>query len=858
MRDEIARDIQQHIEVETRDNIERGMPPADARAAALRKFGNPLRVAEETRAVWRWAWVERLLQDARYAVRGLRRDPLFAAVAILTLALGIGMNTAVFSVVSAALIEPLAYPHAERLVWITIYNKIFKAEVVSGSDFVDWRAQAQSFDRMAAYGYGDQTLAYGSYAEQATVAQVTGDFWPMTGVMPAIGRLFGGDERGVVVLSHALFERRFAGEAGIVGKTVLLNGRPVMVAGVLPRGFRFLFPMPERPDIDPKQIDAYAPADITPQNQLRNRPNALVNVVARIRPGVTLEQARGEMQTIEGRIVKQFSGLLNLQGTELRLMPVNEKLVGDVRPALLILLGAVAFVLLIACANIAGLLLARAAKRRREVAIRAAVGAGQRRMVAQFLAEGLVLALAGGAVGLAVARCAIVALQNFGARAVPRVEGASLDARVLVFTLAASVVSGLLFGIGPALSLARANLAGELKDGGKTPAGAWRLRLRTLLVAGELAVAMVLLTGAGLMVKSFWRMNARPAGFDPQRILTMKVSLSGAAYRDQSKQIAYFGEAVQRLTATPGVVAAGVVYSPVRGVVQWEGTPASRPGQVPGGLFYLTSPGYFRAMGIQLRAGRWMTDNEPSEVALVNEAFVRRIAHGSAVVGKRMHIPRQAPNPESLIVGVVSDVKYSKLDAEPGPEIYFPYRQSSFNRTSDLVALAAGDPAGLAATVRKAVAEIDRTQPVFNVQTLDQTLSDSIAPRRFNLILLAAFAASALALALVGIYGAISHAVAQRTHEIGVRMALGARRGELVGMVVRSAMAVAAVGIAVGVAAAIGLTRLMTALLYEVKPNDPQTLIVVATIVAATALAAAWLPARRAAQVDPMIALRHE
>jgi putative ABC transport system permease protein len=359
-------------------------------------------------------------------------------------------------------------------------------------------------------------------------------------------------------------------------------------------------------------------------------------------------------------------------------------------------------------------------------------------------------------------------------------------------------------------------------------------------------------------VKSFWRMNARPAGFDPERILTMKVSLSGAAYRDQSKQIAYFGEAVQRLTVTPGVVAAGVVYSPVRGVVEWEGSTVSRPGQVPGGLFCLTSPGYFRAMGIQLRAGRWMTDNEPSEVALVNEAFVRQAAHGGAVVGKRVHIPRSASNPESLIVGVVSDVKYSKLDAEPGPEIYFPYRQSSFNRTSDLVALAAGDPAGLAATVRKAVAEIDRTQPVFNVQTLDQSLSDSIAPRRFNLILLAAFAASALALALVGIYGAISHAVAQRTHEIGVRMALGARRGELVGMVVRSAMAVAAVGIAVGVAAAIGLTRLMTALLYEVKPNDPQTLIVVATIVAATALAAAWLPARRAAQVDPMIALRHE
>ena len=860
MADDIERDIRGHIEMETRENIERGMAPPEARAAALRKFGNPLRIAEDTRAVWRSGWVERLLQDTRYALRGLRRNPVFPTIVILTLALGIGLNTAVFSVVSAVLIEPLHYPHPERLLWLAEYIKVFKAELVGGGDFLDWRAQAQSFDKMCAYGYGYETLAYGNTTDQPLVADVTGDFWPETGIRPSAGRLFTDADHGVIVLSHSLFQRRFAADPGVIGKTVILDGHPTTVVGVLPQGFRFLFPTPSREaDIDPTEIEAYVPADnLTPAALARGRNNVIVNVVARLKPGVSLQQARSEMETIHAGIVKKYQNQINHGQTELRVVPVQEKLVGNARPALFIMLGAVTFVLLIACANIAGLLLARASTRRREVAIRAAVGAGRLRMIAQFLTEGLVLALTGGAAGLPVARWAIALLTGFGPKAVPRLEGVAIDGRVLAFTLLISLVSGLLFGLGPAISLARANLHSELKDGGKTTSGALRLRLRSLLVAGELAVALVLIIGAGLMVKSLWRMNARPPGFNPESILVMKISLAGPAYRARPQQIAYFEEALRRLERTPGVVAAGIVFSPVRGVVQLEGAPPRPADLAHRGTYYSTSTGYFKAMGMRLIQGRWMKDHEASEVMMVNESFVRSILGGADPVGKSIHLEFPQRPPSWAIVGVVSDVKYSKLDADPGPEAYFPYSQSFFNRASDVVVRASGDPLALAPAVRKLISDIDRSQPPFDMQTLEGTLARSIAPHRFNLFLLGTFAGSALLLALIGIYGAMSYGVTQRTHEIGVRMALGARRGEIVRMVIRQGMVVALTGIVAGIAAAFGLTRLMAALLYDVKPTDPLTFAAVVIALSATSLLASWVPALKAARVDPLHALRYE
>src|SRR5215471_12336075 len=786
MEDDIDRDIRDHIDMETRENIERGMTPPEARAAALRKFGNPLRIAEDTRAVWRSGWFERLLQDTRYALRGLRRNPAFAAIVILILALGIGLNTAVFSVVNAVLIEPLHYPHPERLVWLADYNKAFKAELVGGADFLDWRAQAQSFDKMCAYEYGNQTIAYGNTTDQPMVAEVTGDFWPITGIKPAAGRLFTDADQGVIVLSHSLFQRLFAADPSVIGKTVMVDDHPTTIVGVLPQGFRFLFPTPSRANIDPAEIEAYLPAgNLTPATQVRGRNNhVLVNVVARLKPGISLQQARSEMEAIHARIVKQTQNQINRGQVELRVVPVQEKLVGNARPALLIMLGAVTFVLLIACANIAGLLLARASTRRREVAIRAAVGAGRLRMIAQFLTEGLVLALAGGAAGLLVARWAIALLTGYGPKAVPRLEGVAIDGRVLAFTVLISLASGLLFGLGPAISLARANLHNELKEGGKATSGALRLRLRSLLVAGELAFALVLIIGAGLMVKSLWRMNVRPAGFNPESILVMKISLSGPAYRARPQQIAYFEEALSRLERTPGVVAAGTVFSPIRGVIQFEGAPPSPVDLAHRGTYYSTTPGYFKAMGMRLFQGRWMTNNEPSEVMMVNETFARSVLGGADPLGKRIHLEFPQRPPSWAIVGVVSDVKYSKLDAQPGPEVYFPYSQSFFNGTSDIVVRTSGDPLALAPAVRKLISDIDHSQPPFDMQTLEGTLARSIAPRRFNLFLLGTFASSAMLLALIGIYGALSYAVTQRTHEIGVRMALGARRGEIVRMVI--------------------------------------------------------------------------
>jgi putative ABC transport system permease protein len=817
-------------------------------------------IDRDTRAVWGSGWGERLLQDVRYALRGLRRNPLFAAVVILTLALGIGLNTAVFSVVNAVLIEPLHYPNPERLLWLTNYNKAFQVEIAGGPDFVDWRAQAQSFDKMFCYEFDNETITYANTTDKRAVAEVSGDFWPVTGVKPVAGRLFTDADEDVIVLTYALFQRRFGADPAVIGKTIIVDGHPTKVVGVLPSGFHFLFPTPSQPNMELSEIEAYVPTDVKPANQVRGRSNVIVNVVARLKPGVSSRQARSEMEAIQARIVKQYSNILNFSHLELRVVTVQERLVGNARPALLILLAAVTFVLLIACANIAGLLLARASSRRREVAIRAAVGAGRLRMIAQFLTEGLVLALAGGAAGLLVARWGIALLTGFGPTAVPRLEGVAIDGRVLAFTVLISIVSGLLFSLGPALSLARANLHSELKEGGKATSGAWRLRLRSMLVAAELAAALVLLIGAGLMVKSLWRMNAHPPGFHPESILVMKASLTGAAYRDRPQQIAWFEEALAGLERTPGVVAAGTVFSPMRGVVQLEGAPFPRPDMVGAqrGTYSSISTGYFRVMGVRLLQGRWMADNEAAEVLMVNEAFVRRILGGASPLGKSIHLQFPQRPPSAAIVGVVSDVKYSKLDAEPAPEIYFPYRHSFYNGASDIVVRVSGDPSALAPTVRKLIADIDRSQLAFDMQTLESSLASTIAPRRFNLFLLGTLAGSALLLALIGIYGAMSYAVTQRTHEIGVRMALGARQGEIVGMVVRQGMVVATTGIAVGIAAAFGLTRVMALLLYDVKPTDSWTFAVVVISLTATSLMASLVPALKAARVDPLRALRYE
>jgi putative ABC transport system permease protein len=847
--DDLDRDIRDHIEELTRENLARGMPPDEARLAALRKFGNVLRVREDTREVWSAVWMEQLFQDVRYGLRMLRHNPGFTLVVILTLALGIGMNTAVFSVVNAVLLRPVPYPDAERVVAWSDGIDPSKAEHfkpgITGADYVEWRSHAQSFEAMAGYEYHDATLAASDDAGQVRVASIAGDFWAITGARPALGRLFKPeDPPGALVLSHQLFERRFGSDRDIVGRAVTLDGQAVTITGVLPADFEFL-------QQNPVEIQAYVPA---PPQVRTGGQRMHLSVFAKLKPGVPIDRALAELRVIEAGVLRAYPDRWFPGVVRMGLWPLKERLVANVRRPLLILQVAGVFVLLIACANIANLLLARAAARRREIAIRAAIGAGAVRVMRQFLAEGVVLALLGGAAGLALARSAIAVMARFGSQAVPRLAETAIDGRVLGFTLIVSLATGILFGFGPAIALWRARLQDALKDGaGTSSMGSGGLRVRRLLVAVELALAIVLLTGAGLMVKSFWRMYANPPGFSPENTLVMRVSLSGPQYADKPRQLAYVQELVRRIESVPGVRAAGIAKTDMLLI---QSADSAVPPIVDQFQESLVSSGYFGAIGMRLVKGRWIADTDPPDATIINETMARRVFGGRDPIGQRID---KLGRPVA-VVGVVANLKYSKLDAEPGPEIYKLYSQTTgWGRAGFTVAVRMpGDPLGIAPAARKLISGIDPAQPVYNIQTLQQTLADSIAPRRFNLFLLGTFAAAALLMALVGIYGVIAYSVTQRTREIGIRMALGAQRGAVVRMVVGQGMGIALSGIVVGLAAAVGLTRLMASLLYDVKPNDPQTFATVAVALAATALLASWGPALKAALVDPLIALRHE
>ncbi len=850
---DLDRDIRDHIEEETYDNIARGMAPDEARRAALRKFGNVLRVQEDTREVWNIVWLDQLLQDLRYGLRVLRRSPQFSAIVVLTLALGIGVNTAVFSVVNTVMIRPLPYPDADRLVAYAEGGSKSKAVKpgVAGADFAEWRANAKDFDGMAGYFYSNGILASANDAGQVRLASVAGDFWSITGAKPALGTLFGPDTPpGSIVLSHECFERRFAGNSSIAGKSVTLDGRPVTVAGVLAPDFEFLFPQ-DRPDVESGGVDAY----VSSGPLLRSSSQSLrVFVAARLKPRVTIGSALSELQAVEARILQTYPDRWFAGVERMRLVPLRERLVGSVRRALIVLQVAGMFVLLIACVNVANLLLARASVRQREIAIRSAIGAGAARVISQFLIEGMVLALLGGAAGLALARFAVSIMASLDAEAVPRLAETRVDPGVLAFTLAISVVSGLIFSLGPAISLYRTNLQNALKDSAGDASLGWRgLRIRRALVAVELALAIVLLTGAGLMIKSFWRMYANPPGFSPENTLLLKVSLTGPEYADKPRQVSYLNELSRRIASVPGVEAAGISKTDLLLVQSKDDT---RPPIVDSFRENLVSPGYFRAIGMRLVKGRWITEADPPDATVINETMAGRAFGAADAIGQSIdRLGRQI-----RVVGVAANLRYSKLDADPGPEIFRAYPQNlGPGRVTVTLALrVAGDPLGIAPSTRRLISNIDPTQPIYSIETLQRVLSRSIAPRRFNLYLLGTFAAASLLMAVVGIYGAIAYSVAQRTREIGVRMALGAQRGEVVLMVVRQGMVIALSGIAAGVAAALGLTRFMASLLYGVRPDDVSTFALVALVLAITALLASWVPALKAAVVDPLIALRYE
>jgi len=713
---------------------------------------------------------------------------------------------------------------------------------------------------MAAIGTGDFTLASADGATRVRHADVSEDFWRLTGAQPASGRLPRPGERGVVLLSNRFAQRRFSSGQGVVGRSVTVDGRPVTIIGVLRRDFRFH--VPRSPfDFRPKDVDVYRP--LIPSSA-RGGPIFMFNVVARLRPGATLERARADMETVRARIAQAHPNPAE-DHRRLRLVPLHEQLIGDARLALAIMLAAVACVLLIACGNAANLLLARASVRHREMAIRVAIGAGRGRVLKQLLVETLVLASIGTAAGLAIARLAIEMILRINPEAVPRLTEADLDGRVLGVALSVCVLSAIVFGLAPALALWKVDPNHALKDGARTvSAGVSHLRLRRLLVGAELALALMLLIGAGLMLKSVWRMHAYPPGFEPGQVLTMELEFTGREYAEPQKKIAFVDALLAAVRAETGVEAASISThgNGMTNYLALEGERPLSPQEIAGKpplMYNFTSAPLARVMGLRLVRGRWMTENERG--AVINESLARQAFSGSDPIGRRFRM-FGADAPLLTVVGIVADLRYSKLDAGPDTEVYLPYKRSGdfpfglFGFTA--LIRTTGDPLALAPRMRNLVSGIDRTQAPDVVMTLEQALADSIAPRRLNLFLLGAFAIAALVLAVIGIYGVMAYSVTQRVHEIGIRIALGARRAEVIRMIVGQGMRVTLAAIGVGLIGALALSSLMEGLLYGVQPRDPWTFAIAAVALTVTAVAACWAPALRPAHADPTMALRYE
>ncbi len=850
----LEQDIADHIEQETSDNIERGMPSEEARYAALRKFGNVQLLKEKTREVWIPVAAEQFWQDIRFALRMVRRNAVFAMIAVLTLAIGIGVNTAVFSVVNAVLLRSLPYPDADRLVVSSVGVTSAAASHfkpgIEAADFAEWRNHATSFEKFAGYTYADQTIAARNASDQVRVISVAGDFWPLVGANPAFGHLFEPwNSQEEVVLSHSAFEHVFKGDRGIVGGVITIDGKPMKVAGILPANFRLLFPQDWWSGLAPAEAGAF----IAAPPPLRSKRSRLF-VVGRLKEGISISRALAELRGIEGTILKTYPDVWFPGLSRMALVPLQNQLLGANRQGLLILQFAGLLVLLIACTNIANLLLARGAARSHEIGIRTAIGAGAFRIVRQFLAEGIVLASLGGAAGLLFAKGIVNLLVHFGPRSLPRLSETSIDTRVAAFALVLCLGSGVLFGFGPAIALWKTNVQNALKEGPRTSStGGGGMQIRRLLVATEIALAVVLLTAASLMVKSFWRMYSNPPGFEPDNTLVLKVALSGPPYADNVNKIKYLRELLDRLGSIPGIKAFGLANA--QDYIIQSRDPA-HPALVDQFRDSLVSPGYFQVLGMRLIKGRWFTATDPSDATIINESMARRVFGDRNPLGERINgLGRSV-----LVTGVVANLKYAKLDADPGPEIFRAYAPNlgDGNANMTLVVRLASDPLGLAPALRNSIGSIDPTQPIYDIETLSEALAASIAVRRFELFLLAVFATTALIMALIGVYGVVAYSVAQRTKEIGIRVALGAQRAQVVQMIVTEGMAIGGWGIAIGIVAAYGFTHLMANLIYGVAPHDPFVFWGVAVTLALVVATASSGPALRAALVDPLTALRHE
>jgi len=816
--------------------------------------------------------METLLQDVKYGLRALVRNPGFTLVAVVALALGIGANSAIFSVVNSVLLRPLPYPAPDRLMSVWQNNRVrgWHQDVVTPLDFIEWRDESRSFASMAAYFGSGFNVRTGTEVDRVKGTDVSVDFFRVLGVSPVTGRDFAASDEGasagrVVVLGHSLWQRRFGGDSKVVGSSVTLNSESFTIVGIAPPGLQF----PDKSELwtlaknrIPTNPFLPADADITKMRGLH-----YLYSIARLKDGVPLAQARAEMETIAARQEKENPQTNSETGIEI--IPLQESIVGEVRPALLIFLGAVGLVLLIACANVANMSLARAAARRREIAVRTALGASRRRIVRQYLTESVLLSLVGGGAGLLFALWGTDLLAALAPDSIPGGQAVRVDLRVLGFTLALSVLTGVLFGLLPALQASSAEPQEALREGGRTSSAGRRARLmRGTLVVSEMAVALVLLAGAGLLVKSFLRLQHIDPGVSIDRVLTMRLRLPDARYTQPGKQVRFYDDVLRRIQELPGVAAVGLTSDlPLGGSdsflgFQIEGKPQDKLGQGPEGGFHQVSVDYFRTLGIPVLRGRSFDARDVQkapEVAVVSDTLAKRYWPGEDPIGRRISFGTDEKGETSwtTIVGIAADVRQRGLHTEPRAEIYVSSMQSP-SRYASLIVRSSLDAVGLAASVRREVQAVDGDIPLYDVKTMREVLDGSLAARRFNMALLALFAAVAVLLAAVGLYGVLAYMVTQRTHEIGVRMALGARPRDVLRLVVGQGMALTLVGVLVGVVGALALTRLLSSLLVGVAATDPWTFGMVAVLLSGVACLACYVPARRAARVDPLIALRYE
>jgi putative ABC transport system permease protein len=808
--------------------------------------------------------MDTLLQDIRFGARMLFKSPGFTAVAIISLALGIGANTAVFSVINAVLLKALPYhePQSIVLVWGEDKAAGSSREQMSATDVADYRARNHVFDEISTYADFRPIFAGNGDPERVPGAQVGDGFFTVMHSQPLLGRVFTAEEQVegkdlVVVLGYGLWQRRFAGDPNIVGKTIQLSGRAYTVIGVMSADFQSL-----PTGLLGAPAEFYRPVAEPPAE--KDRSSRHLRAIARLKPNVTLEQAQAEMNLIARQLAHEHPNDNTSSGVHL--VTLREDLIGRLRPALLMLFGAVAFVLLIACANVGNLLLARSASRHKEIAIRAALGAGRDRLVRQFLTESLLLSLAGGALGILAALWGTTLIEASIAKLLPMLGHIEIDTTVLAFTAAMSVLTGVIFGIIPAWRASRPNLNETLSDGGRqSGAASTRSPLRSALVITEVALALVLLICAGLLIKSVTRLRDVDPGFKPDRIVTMNVWLPGAKYPKAPDWNSFYNRMLDRIATIPGVEAAGLTsVLPVsanwdRRTIEVEGQPKGA-GENPDIDNYMVSPDYLRAMSISLVHGRALTaqDNENAPlVVLVSETMARKLWPGADPIGKRVRFYNSDPTeqrPWRTVVGVVRDVKQYGLDTAAPMAMYETLAQFPTSALT-LVVRGAVEPSTMVAAVRREILSLDKDQAVFNIETMEQLVSDSIALRRFSMFLLGVFAALALLLAAIGIYGVLAQSVSQRTHEIGIRMDLGAQARDVLKLVVRQGMSLTAIGIAVGLLGAFALTRLLASLLFGVGATDPNTFIWIPVLLAAVSFLACFIPARRAAKLDPIKAL---